>query len=68
MLYYFYTVKLGLDEEGYFRSTLPRVTYLINRWAEEEKRKAEAASGQQMQIPEPPRAVRSLRGILQNGI
>lgn len=62
MLYYYYTVKLGLDEEGFFRSTLPRVTYLIDMWAEEEKKKAEALSGKK--APEPPRAVRSLKGVL----
>ena len=62
MLYYYYTVKLGLDEEGFFRSTLPRVTYLVNMWAEEETKKAAALSGKP--IPEPPRAVRRLKGVL----
>jgi hypothetical protein len=62
MLYYLYTVKLGMDEDGFFRSTLPRVTYLIERWTEEQKVKAAALSGKP--IPEPPRTVRSLKGVL----
>ena len=55
-------VKLGMDEDGFFRSTLPRVTYLIERWAEEQKAKAAAMSGKP--IPEPPRTVQSLKGVL----
>ena len=62
MLYYLYTVKLGLDEEGFFRSTLLRVTYLIERWTEEQKAKAAALSGKK--VPEPPRTVRSLKEVL----
>ncbi len=51
-----------MDEGGFFRSTLPRVTYLIERWAEEQKAKAAAMSGKP--IPEPPRTVQSLKGVL----
>ncbi len=62
MLFYLYTVKLGLDEEGFFRSTLPRVVYLVERYADEEQAKAAALSGKP--IPEPPRTVRSLKEVL----
>ncbi len=57
-----YTVKLGMSEDGFFTSTLSRVTYLIEKWTEEQKAKAAAISGKP--VPEPPRTVRSLKGVL----
>lgn len=51
-----------MSEEGFFASTLPRVVYLIERWAEDEKIRAAAMSGKP--IPEPPRTVQSLKGVL----
>lgn len=64
MLFYLYTVKLGMDEEGFFRSTLSRVVYLIEKWSEEERAKAAALSGQR--IPSPPRSARSIKEVLSN--
>jgi len=51
-----------LDEDGFFRSTLPRVLYLVDKWSEEEKIKAATLSGQK--IPEPPRTARSIKEVL----
>ena len=62
MLYYLYTVKMGLSEDGFFSSTLPRAVYLVEQWGREEQIKAAAMSGKP--IPEPPRTVRSLKEVL----
>ncbi len=63
-MYYVYTVKLGLDEDSFFKSTLARVLYLIDKWADEKKMEAAAFSGEP--IPEPPKTVRSLKEVLRN--
>lgn len=64
MLFYLYTVKLGLNEDGFFKSTLPKVIYLIEKWTEEEKMKAAAASGRK--VAGPPKAARSVKEVLSN--
>lgn len=63
-MYYVYTVKLGLDEDSFFKSTLARVLYLIDKWTDEKKMEAAAFSGKP--IPEPPKTVRSLKEVLRN--
>ena len=62
MLYYLYTVKMGQSEDGFFRSTLPKVVYLVEQWGNEKKIEAAAMSGKP--IPEPPRTVRSIKEVL----
>ena len=51
-----------MDEDGFFTSTLPRVTFLIEKWSDEERRKAEAMSGKK--ISGPPKAARSIKEVL----
>lgn len=51
-----------MDDESFFRSTLSRVVYLIEKWSDEERMKAEAISGKK--IPGPPRAARSIKEVL----
>ena len=53
---------MGLNEDGFFKSTLPRVLFLVDKWSEEEKMKAAALSGKGM--PEPPKTARSIKEVL----
>lgn len=53
---------MGMNEEGFFSSTLPRTVYLVEKWAEEKKMEAAAMSGQP--VPEPSRSVRSIKEAL----
>ena len=41
MIFYLWTVKLGLAESTFFESTLGKVLFLINKWADEQKQIAE---------------------------
>ena len=59
-----YTVRMGMNEEGFFSSTLPRVVYLVEKWAEERKTEASAMSGKPVPMPEPSRPVRSIKEAL----
>ena len=63
-MFFLYTVKLGMDEDSFFRSTLQKVVYLIEKWGEEERMKAEAMSGKKVNIPTPPKAARSIKEVL----
>ena len=51
-----------MDEDSFFRSTLSKVVYLIEKWSEEERMKAEAMSGKKVQGP--PKAARSIQEVL----
>lgn len=53
-----------MDEDGFFKATLPKVVYLIEKWSEEERMKAEAISGKKIQGP--PKAARSMKEVLAN--
>ena len=53
---------MGMNEEGFFTSTLPKVVYLVEKWAEEKKMEASAMSGHS--VPEPSRSVRTIKEAL----
>jgi hypothetical protein len=63
MLYYLYTVKLGMDEDSFFSSTLSKVVYLIEKWSEEQQRKAAALSGRK---PQPSGTAHSIKEVMRN--
>lgn len=51
-----------MDDESFFRSTLKRVVFLIEKYGKEEEMKAAALRGKK--IPEPPRTARSIKEVL----
>ena len=53
---------MGMNEEGFFSSTLPKVVYLVEKWVEEKKMEASAMS--EKPVPEPSRSVRSFKEAL----
>ena len=54
-----------MDEESFFESTLQKVVYFIEKWGDEQRMKAEAASGKRLNIPAaPPQAARSMKEVL----
>ena len=52
-----------MDEESFFRSTLQKVVYFIEKWGDEQRMKAEAASSKKVNIPAPPQAARSMKEV-----
>lgn len=62
---------MHLEEENFFRSTLKKVMYLIEKWAGEEKMKAAALSGAAgnhgnipNNLPDPQRPARSVKEVM----
>ena len=50
-----------MDEESFFRSTLSKVVYLIEKWAQEQRMKAQALSGK---APEPTGTAHSIKEVM----
>ena len=50
-----------MDEESFFRSTLSKAVYLIEKWAQEQRMKAQALSGK---APGPTGTARSIKEVL----
>ena len=50
-----------MDEESFFRSTLSKVVYLIEKWSEEQQKKAAAFSGKK---PQPSGTAHSIKEVM----
>ena len=52
-----------MDEDSFFSSTLSKVVYLIEKWSEEQQRKAAALSGRKLQ---PSGTAYSIKEVMRN--
>lgn len=59
-----YTVKLGMDEDSFWRATLAKVVNMIEQWSIEQQRKAAAMSGKRMPPPMQTGTARSFKEVM----
>ena len=55
---------MGMDEEGFFSSSIGKVVYLIEQWGKEQRMKADALQGRPIPEPRMQQSARSIKEIL----
>jgi len=57
---------MKLSEEAFYRSSIGKVIYLIDKWGQEQRMKAEAMQGHKVAAPPPgaPQSARRIKDIL----
>ena len=55
---------MHLEERSFWRSTFVKVIWITDRWANEEKMKADAMSGKPVRVPEVKGTARSVKEVM----
>lgn len=63
-MFYFWTAKIGLNEETFFTSSLARVMYMIETWTKEQETIANATKGPSPQASSPSVPATSIKSVL----